>query len=74
MVEKMCKVAFLCVQEQPETRPTMSVVVRMLEGEEDIASLSENPYQHMFGSPTDVNRLTSTKREVSPRVEPEDSQ
>ncbi|XP_062188754.1 G-type lectin S-receptor-like serine/threonine-protein kinase At1g34300 isoform X2 [Phragmites australis] len=31
-VERMCKVAFLCAQEQPEARPEMSMVVIMLEG------------------------------------------
>ncbi|KAL6647799.1 hypothetical protein ACP70R_015236 [Stipagrostis hirtigluma subsp. patula] len=30
--ERICKVAFLCVQEQPEARPAMSMVVNMLEG------------------------------------------
>ncbi|KAK9096593.1 hypothetical protein Sjap_022090 [Stephania japonica] len=32
-VEMMIKVALLCTQPSPEERPTMSVVVRMLEGE-----------------------------------------
>ncbi|RLM75191.1 hypothetical protein C2845_PM15G23910 [Panicum miliaceum] len=35
--ERMCKVALWCVQYQPEARPSMSSVVRMLEGEEEIA-------------------------------------
>ncbi|CAO1948806.1 unnamed protein product [Urochloa humidicola] len=30
--KRMCKVAFWCVQEQPEARPTMSLVVNILEG------------------------------------------
>ncbi|KAF8714053.1 hypothetical protein HU200_028048 [Digitaria exilis] len=34
--ERMCKVAFLCVRELPEARPTMSMVVNMLEGYVDI--------------------------------------
>jgi serine/threonine protein kinase len=34
--ERMCKVAFLCVQEQPKARPTMSMVVNMLEGHLEI--------------------------------------
>ncbi|KAJ1287698.1 hypothetical protein BS78_02G030800 [Paspalum vaginatum] len=34
--ERMCKVAFLCVQEQPEARPTMSMAVNMLEGHLEI--------------------------------------
>ncbi|CAN6196839.1 unnamed protein product [Urochloa humidicola] len=33
---RMCKVAFLCVQKQPEARPTMSMVVNMLEGHVEI--------------------------------------
>lgn len=32
-VDKMIKVALLCAQATPEDRPTMSEVVRMLEGE-----------------------------------------
>jgi len=34
--ERMCKVAFLCVQEKPEARPTMSMAVNMLEGHLEI--------------------------------------
>ncbi|RLN09145.1 hypothetical protein C2845_PM11G18630 [Panicum miliaceum] len=34
--ERMCKVAFLCVQQRPEARPAMSVVVSMLEGHSDV--------------------------------------
>jgi len=34
--ERMCKVAFLCVQQRPEERPAMSVVVSMLEGHSDV--------------------------------------
>ena len=34
--EMMCKVAFLCVQEQPKVRPTMSMVVNMVEGHLEI--------------------------------------
>ncbi|CAM0147641.1 unnamed protein product [Urochloa decumbens] len=34
--ERMCKVAFLCVQDPPNARPTMSMVVNMLEGHLEI--------------------------------------
>lgn len=32
-VEKLIQVALLCTQQSPEARPTMSDVIRMLEGE-----------------------------------------
>jgi hypothetical protein len=35
---RMCKVALWCVQYRPEDRPSMGNVVRMLEGEEQIAT------------------------------------
>lgn len=43
--ERMCKVAFHCIQYQPEARPPMSKVVRMLEGEMEINSPTD-PFQH----------------------------
>ncbi|KAJ0965636.1 hypothetical protein J5N97_026774 [Dioscorea zingiberensis] len=45
--ERMCKVALWCVQYHPETRPSMSSVVRMLEGEEAIIA-PKDPFQHMI--------------------------
>ncbi|TVU41110.1 hypothetical protein EJB05_14604, partial [Eragrostis curvula] len=47
MVERMFKVAFWCVQEQPEARPPIGVVVKMLEGEMDIAP-PVNPFHHLM--------------------------
>ncbi|KAK8456445.1 hypothetical protein SEVIR_3G023000v4 [Setaria viridis] len=44
--ERMCKVALWCVQYQPEARLSMSSVVRMLEGEEEIAR-PVNPFTYM---------------------------
>ncbi|GJN26187.1 hypothetical protein PR202_gb14098 [Eleusine coracana subsp. coracana] len=44
--ERMCKVALWCVQYQPEARPSMSSVVRMLEGEEEIARPG-NPFAYL---------------------------
>jgi serine/threonine protein kinase len=47
IVERMVKVALSCVQYRPELRPTMSVVVKMLEGLVEI-SKPLNPFQHMI--------------------------
>ncbi|KAK3143502.1 hypothetical protein QOZ80_4AG0301090 [Eleusine coracana subsp. coracana] len=44
--ERMCKVALWCVQYQPEARPSMSSVVRMLEGDEEIAR-PVNPFAYL---------------------------
>lgn len=48
--EVMCKVALWCVQYQPETRPSMSSVVRMLEGDEEIVPPT-NPFLYMASNP-----------------------
>jgi serine/threonine protein kinase len=48
IVERMVKVALSCVQYKPESRPKMSVVVKMLEGLVEI-SKPLNPFQHMIG-------------------------
>ncbi|KAH7674785.1 Non-specific serine/threonine protein kinase protein [Dioscorea alata] len=45
--ERMCKVALWCVQYQPDARPSMNSVVRMLEGEEEIIAPT-NPFQYMM--------------------------
>ncbi|KAF8781224.1 hypothetical protein HU200_000694 [Digitaria exilis] len=44
--ERMCKVALWCVQYRPEDRPSMGSVVRMLEGEDQIAA-PRNPFAHL---------------------------
>jgi serine/threonine protein kinase len=46
MAERVCKVALWCVQYRPEDRPSMGSVVRMLEGEEQIAA-PRNPFAHL---------------------------
>ncbi|XP_006652937.1 G-type lectin S-receptor-like serine/threonine-protein kinase At1g34300 [Oryza brachyantha] len=46
--EMMCKVALWCVQFQPSARPTMSSVVRMLEGEMAIVP-PVNPFHYIMG-------------------------
>ncbi|KAG6705767.1 hypothetical protein I3842_07G196100 [Carya illinoinensis] len=45
--ERMVKVALWCVQYRPDSRPLMSVVVRMLEGAVEIPT-PLNPFQHML--------------------------
>jgi hypothetical protein len=47
--EIMCKVALWCVQFQPAARPTMSSVVRMLEGEMPIVP-PVNPFHYVMDS------------------------
>jgi hypothetical protein len=53
----MCKVAFWCVQQPPEARPPMRAVVKMLEGEMEIAPPA-NPFQHMMAPPTVAEQWT----------------
>ena len=52
--ERMMKVAFWCVQLRPESRPLMSVVVKMLEGALEIPT-PLNPFQHMLDVTTCAN-------------------
>ncbi|GMN52035.1 hypothetical protein TIFTF001_021182 [Ficus carica] len=47
VAERMFKVALLCVQERPQLRPLMGVVVKMLEGALEIPTPS-NPFQYMM--------------------------
>ncbi|KAK7329269.1 hypothetical protein VNO77_23424 [Canavalia gladiata] len=44
---RMVKIALWCVQYKPELRPIMSVVVKMLEGSEEIPE-PVNPFQHLL--------------------------
>jgi serine/threonine protein kinase len=46
--KRICKVALWCVQHRPDERPTMSSVVRMLEGEQEI---EDPPYPFQYMSP-----------------------
>jgi hypothetical protein len=43
----MCAVALWCVQYRPEDRPSMNGVVRMLEGDEDVAAPAISPFAHL---------------------------
>ncbi|OQU88417.1 LOW QUALITY PROTEIN: hypothetical protein SORBI_3002G030100 [Sorghum bicolor] len=58
-VERMCKVAFWCVQQLPEARPPMSAVTKMLEGEMDVAPPT-NPFPHLMATPVVANLWTTT--------------
>jgi hypothetical protein len=60
--ERLCKVAFWCVQERPRARPSMSAVVKMLEGEMVIAP-PPNPFQYLMAPasavPSSINTVPS---------------
>ncbi|WOK96318.1 hypothetical protein Cni_G05025 [Canna indica] len=43
----MCKVALLCVQYNPEERPSISSVVRMLEEEEEVIIMPTDPFHYL---------------------------
>ncbi|XP_077216955.1 rust resistance kinase Lr10-like [Tasmannia lanceolata] len=48
--EKMSMVALWCVQYSPDARPTMSSVVKILEGGAEIVTPPPNPFQHMVSN------------------------
>lgn len=52
--ERMVKIALWCVQYRPESRPVMSVVVKMLEGAVEIPT-PLCPFQHMLDVTPDPN-------------------
>ena len=64
MAHRICEVAFCCVQQQPEARPPMGVVVKMLEGEMDIAPPA-NPFQHLMATPKVANMWTTVTSSVN---------
>src|SRR6185295_17900617 len=64
MVERMCKVAFWCVQQPPEARPPMGAVVKMLEGEMEIAPPA-NPFQHLMAPLVVADQWTRMTRSAS---------
>lgn len=52
IAERMVNVALWCTQYRPESRPSMSVVVKMLEGDIEIPRPTTNPFQHLIpGNP-----------------------
>ncbi|KAJ1267833.1 hypothetical protein BS78_07G088200 [Paspalum vaginatum] len=63
-VERMCAVALWCVQYRPEDRPSMCGVVRMLEGEEEVAAPAVSPFAHLesdlLSQTTDLTTETTT--------------
>ncbi|WVZ20527.1 hypothetical protein V8G54_007849 [Vigna mungo] len=48
IAETIVKVALSCVQDKPEARPIMSVVVKMLEGSVEVPN-PPNPFQYLIG-------------------------
>ncbi|KAK1434796.1 hypothetical protein QVD17_00550 [Tagetes erecta] len=55
-VERMLKVAFCCVQYRPETRPVMSIVVKMLEGALEVPK-PLNPFTYLYTGDDNNNSL-----------------
>ncbi|CAK9169412.1 unnamed protein product [Ilex paraguariensis] len=73
VAERMVKVAFCCVQYRPETRPVMSIVVKMLEGALEVPT-PVNPFQYLsvgaspgqFGGMTwDASEFSSSSQTVT---------
>ncbi|KAG8495758.1 hypothetical protein CXB51_013502 [Gossypium anomalum] len=60
-VERMMKTALWCIQYRPESRPLMSIVVKMLEGGVEIPAPS-NPFE---ASSMEPNSNTSTSTDTS---------
>ncbi|XP_072952993.1 rust resistance kinase Lr10-like [Typha angustifolia] len=66
--ERICKVALWCIQYQPEARPSMTTVVRMLQGEEQIVP-PVNPFLYMSTyDPSSSTSLTGTTRDTISEV------
>ncbi|PIA40861.1 hypothetical protein AQUCO_02400129v1 [Aquilegia coerulea] len=61
MAERMVKVALWCVQYAPESRPSMSLVVKMLDGRMNIPTPT-NPFPHLttVTPPNLINGTSST--------------
>ncbi|WRX35073.1 Serine-threonine/tyrosine-protein kinase [Theobroma cacao] len=54
MAERMIKTALWCVQYRPESRPLMSIVVKMLEGALETPAPS-NPFAYLWMEPSEPN-------------------
>ncbi|XP_076959013.1 G-type lectin S-receptor-like serine/threonine-protein kinase At1g34300 [Bidens hawaiensis] len=54
VAERTLKVAFCCVQYRPETRPMMSITVKMLEGVLEVPE-PLNPFTHVFVGTNEPN-------------------
>ncbi|XWS73254.1 hypothetical protein CRYUN_Cryun02cG0111800 [Craigia yunnanensis] len=61
MAERMIKTALSCVQYRPESRPSMSIVVKMLEGASEIP-VPLNPFAHFFIEPPVPNNNILTHK------------
>ncbi|KAK7413015.1 hypothetical protein VNO78_04832 [Psophocarpus tetragonolobus] len=67
LVEKMVKVALLCVQYRRESRPMMSDVVKMLEGSLEI-SKPMNPFQHMMDGAFHVHSIQASRTDANTSI------
>ncbi|WOK96317.1 rust resistance kinase Lr10-like [Canna indica] len=57
--ERMCQVALWCIQYQPDARPSMTGVVRMLEGEQEIVP-PVNPFYYISSTEADSKMVSTT--------------
>ncbi|XP_028773648.1 rust resistance kinase Lr10-like [Neltuma alba] len=64
MAERMVKIALWCVQYKPQLRLMMSVVVKMLEGSEEIPE-PVNPFQHFMDGSYSVESVQATQTDTS---------
>ncbi|CAN6567278.1 unnamed protein product [Malus baccata var. baccata] len=62
--ERIIMVALLCIQHSPETRPLMSNVVQMLEGDKEIAS-PPSPFQHLQSPQGNLTQDSGTDEDLS---------
>ena len=60
MAERMIKVALWCIQYKPESRPLMSVVVKMLEGSMEIPK-PLNPFEYLTGEIHPIHLVQETQ-------------
>ncbi|KAK6914329.1 Protein kinase domain [Dillenia turbinata] len=70
--ERMCMVAFWCVQDSPDARPAMSSVVKMLEGCVEI-KVPSKPFQYLSSpGPNTFKSLSETDTSTSSYASNED--
>ncbi|KAH7835323.1 hypothetical protein Vadar_025032 [Vaccinium darrowii] len=69
--QRMAMVALWCVQDSPEARPPMNVVVKMLEGGVEIMP-PPKPFHYLFSSKVEDDEVDRSKVDRDDRVEKED--
>ncbi|TKY72720.1 G-type lectin S-receptor serine/threonine-protein kinase [Spatholobus suberectus] len=63
IAERMVKVALSCVQYRQESRPIMSVVVKMLEGSVEVP-IPLNPFQHLIDGTFPTHPLSASHTNI----------